>query len=346
MLDFLGLRNSGDAADPSELFLYRNLALLAPGGALAIVLPDGVIQSHRFLRIALSVVAAVSLPVTTFALGGTVAKTSFLVIRRDQRRQAASMFVALASHVGFLKRGNRRVVDPVGNDLVGIASGWLAKSPELGRSVTSWREHPRLVIPQLIHGSSETPNGYAGSKLRELVESVRGPLIKSRDWEGPRLHISVLDIDETGLIDVVAASRNEPVTPPLPCEPGDILLSCINPRIWRVAVVPRLKDAKWSCSSELLVLRPRDERDPWAIALALHHGAVIAAVQSMAGGTSSSRQRVDRERVLDIEVPIDLHESRSVAEHAAFREEWYRARLREAAAYEDLHDGGETFELL
>jgi hypothetical protein len=109
--------------------------------------------------------------------------------------------------------------------------------------------------------------------------------------------------------------------------------------------VPRLDDARWSCSAELLVLRPKPGGDPWALGLALHRASVIGAVRAMAGGTSSSRQRVDKERVLDVHVPVDLAGSRAVAEHAAFREQWYRMRLREAAAYDHLHEGEPEFSL-
>jgi len=355
VLDFIGLRSSVDAADPSELFLFRNLALLAPGGALAIVLPDGVVQSPRFLRalerfessarVILSIVAAVSLPAAAFALGGTVAKTSFLIVRRERRPRPESLYVAIAGHVGFLKRGNRRAIDPKGNDLPAIAAEWLSEAPTRGRRVAPWRAHDRLVVPQLLHGIAEAPDGYRGRKLRELADAARVALAKPLEEGIARLHVSILDVDETGLIDVVSASRNQPVTPPLACEPGDVLLSCINPRIWRVAVLPRLDGIEWSCSSEFLVLRPKAVTDPWAIGLALHHPSVAAAVQSMAGGTSSSRQRVAKERVLDVDVPIDLHGSRALAEHVAFREQWYRVRLREAAAYDRLHDGAEGFDL-
>src|SRR5207245_10111329 len=79
LLRTLGMSGPDDAADPAELFVFRNLDLLAPGGALAIVLPDGVVQSRRFLSalhafedwrgVGVCVAALVSLPVVTFALG-------------------------------------------------------------------------------------------------------------------------------------------------------------------------------------------------------------------------------------------------------------------------------------
>src|SRR5262249_30275886 len=94
ILEQIGVATAGQATDPSGLFFFRNLDLLAPKGVLAIVLPDGVVQSTRFCRAlrlyeqvhdtALHVAAVVSLPAVTFSLGGTVAKTSFVLIQKDQ----------------------------------------------------------------------------------------------------------------------------------------------------------------------------------------------------------------------------------------------------------------------
>jgi hypothetical protein len=234
------------------------------------------------------------------------------------------------------------VADPEGNDLPAIVADWQAAQPARGARVAPWRSHERLVVQQLLHGGTER-EPCAGTPLRALAERVRA--LAPRAAPPGQLHISVLDIDATGLIDVVAASRNRPVTAGIACEPGDVLVSCINPSIWRVAVVPRLEGISWSCSVELLVLRARAGRDPWALGLALHHGSVISAVRALAGGTSSSRQRVEKERVLDALVPIDLEGADAVRAHAHFREQWYRVRMREAVAYERLHAGGDDFAL-
>ena len=351
LLNLIGLTSPDDSADPSELFLYRNLSLLAPGGALAIVLPDGVIQSSRLpeafdlleqtAKMKLNVEAAVSLPAATFSLGGTVAKTSFLVIRSEKRLHSRGLYVADAKHVGFLKRGNRRAADPQGNDLLGIAAEWSADHPIIGRRIAPEKKHRRLAIGQLIYGASQAE--FRGRPLREIADEVRTPLRKVLGADPARFHVSILDIDETGLIDVVAASRNQPATPPRACNPGDVLVSCINPKIWRVAVIPNLEGGTWSCSSEFLVLRPRKPSDAWSIGVALHHSSVIAVIQSMAGGTSSSRQRVAKKDVLGIDVPAEVATPGSLDEHVRIREDWYSARLREAEAYDRLHAGDEEF---
>ena len=160
----------------------------------------------------------------------------------------------------------------------------------------------------------------------------------------PAFHISVLDIDETGLIEVISASQNRPATPGLSCQSGDVLLSCINPRIWRVAVVPSLPGS-WTCSCEFIVLRPKRGVNPWGLAVALHNESVLRTVKFMAGGTSSSRQRVPKDLVLQVHVTPRLDNSPTLVEHAQSRELFYRTRLCEFRAYERLHQGALEFDL-
>jgi hypothetical protein len=154
----------------------------------------------------------------------------------------------------------------------------------------------------------------------------------------------VLDVDETGLIDVVSATTNQPISASVICRPGDVLVSCINPRIWRVAVIPEI-DAAWTCSTEFLVLRPKCGNDPWAIAVAMHHASVIDRVQRMAGGTSSSRQRVPKELLLDVDLPLETLRTADTKSHRERRTAFYKLRLQEAKAYGALHQGDTRFEL-
>jgi hypothetical protein len=123
-----------------------------------------------------------------------------------------------------------------------------------------------------------------------------------------------------------------------------VLVSCINPRIWRVAVVPELP-GNWTCSSEFVVLRPRKTVDSWSLAVALHHPSVRDAVQRMAGGTSSSRQRVPKHLVPEVSIPVPGEATQALKEHASSRTQFYRMRLQEADAYRRLHEGVESIEI-
>jgi len=350
----LGLHGEGDVADPSELFFFRNLDLLAPGGVLAIVLPDGVVQARQFVnllhayeslrKVSISVAAIVSLPVTTFSLGGTVAKTSFLIVRKNSGSADIPLYVAIAKHVGFVKRGNRRIPDVYGNDLIAIARDFLGGKADRGVLVNSWRSLDRLVPAAICHiGSAKGGDAEQyTAPLGHFVQVVR-------DFEpinptpGPQhFHISILDVDETGLINIIAAAENNPVTRGLSCKPGDIIVSCINPKIWRVAFVPNV-EGRWTCSPEFLVLRPKLADQAWPVYFSLHLGSVIGRVQSMAGGTSSSRQRVEKEQLLHLDVPVKPMSSETIESHARNRVEHYNLRLREARAYRAMHDQNADF---
>jgi hypothetical protein len=344
LLQTIGLR-PGEGADPAELFVFRNLDLLRPGGVLAIVLPDGVLQSRDFVRAlhvfeqiretTIQVVAIVSLPTVTFSLGGTVAKTSFVILRRGAEREDVPVYLAKAGHVGFLKRGNRRIPDPAGNELHVIAAEFAERKNGVGIFGKPWHEVEKLAASDICLFKT-SPGSRASVQLSAFARPVREFYDASNKNLKGHFHVSVLDVDETGLIDVISALKQRPVTRALSCQPGDVLISCINPRIWRATVVPDIKGT-WSCSPEFVVLRPKDPNASWALSLAVHHGSVASAVQGMAGGTSSSRQRVEKDAILELRIPRPESFSVIALKHLSERTRHYEIRLREGELYGALH---------
>ncbi|MDD5367601.1 MAG: N-6 DNA methylase [Anaerolineaceae bacterium] len=133
-----------EKADPAALFIDRNLQLLKPGGRLLIVVPDSILsnsgdqhireyligvkdsETGQFLGGKAVIKAVVSLPTEAFAISGTGAKTSFLYLhkKRHPGEEQGAIFMAVAEHVGYLKKGNVEVPDPAGNDLVSIAEAY------------------------------------------------------------------------------------------------------------------------------------------------------------------------------------------------------------------------------
>ena len=133
-------------ADPASLFIDRNLQLLKPGGRLLIVVPDGILcnsgdayireylmgtkdeETGEFLGGKAIVRAVVSLPTETFSIAGTGAKTSFLYVqkKRHPAEKQGAVFMAVAEHVGYHKKGKSEVPDPLGNDLVPIATSYVS----------------------------------------------------------------------------------------------------------------------------------------------------------------------------------------------------------------------------
>ena len=135
-----------EKADPASLFIDRNLQLLKPGGRLLIVVPDGILcnsgdayireyfmgmkdeETGEFLGGKAIVRAVVSLPTETFSIAGTGAKTSFVYLqkKRHPAEKQGAVFMAVAEHVGYLKKGKSEAPDPAGNDLVPIAAAFCA----------------------------------------------------------------------------------------------------------------------------------------------------------------------------------------------------------------------------
>jgi type I restriction enzyme M protein len=83
-------------------------------------------ESGDFLGGKALVRAVVSLPTETFSIAGTGAKTSFLCLqkKRHPADKQGPVFMAVAEHVGYLKKGKTEAVDPAGNDLLGISEAY------------------------------------------------------------------------------------------------------------------------------------------------------------------------------------------------------------------------------
>lgn len=313
----IGFSSISGRIDPAEIFVYRNLIFLKEGGILGIVLPDGVALGgrleagikcfERFYNCTIVRLASISLPACTFALGGTVAKTSFLILQKNfPHYKSNETFSGAVNHIGFLKKGNRRVVDPQGNDF-----------EKISHNIISGKTKPISIV------NNKKP--LRGTfLLEEFVSLIREyPNNKFRaDY-----HISILDVDDTGYIEFRSVLLNSPTTKPTICRPGDILISCINPRIWRVTIVPNISGT-WSCSSEFAVLRPIKPADSIKLFFALSAKEFVEQARLLAKGTSSSRQRIKKESLLTLRinqnsVPIDIEST------ILKREDIYRARLAE-----------------
>ncbi|HLT11563.1 MAG TPA: N-6 DNA methylase [Micromonosporaceae bacterium] len=343
-----------DRIDPSVACLVRSLRLLAPGGLLGIVLPDGVINSAAVAdlilggrtivdhsrpdgghgpgdRAALDVepVACVSLPTATFALSGTVAKTSALFVRRrppqrrpPQRRPPShrradsgrSGVVALArlEHVGYLRQGGRAAPDPAGNELPelpGLVVNGLRANAAGEASVTVVNDAPLVAVvahdalrhldparfdPAAVAARQRVVES-GGVELREYLQAITPR--RPREVRSP--FVSVLHVDELGTVDWTAARHHVPVTPGLLAEPGDVIVSLLNPSRLRAAVIPAGEPVQ--VSAEFGVFRAH--ADPYAVVGLLYRPEVRAQLRPLGTGTSSSRRRIQAEDVLGLMVP-------------------------------------------
>jgi hypothetical protein len=310
--DLPGL-DSRSRIDPSLACLVRSLRLLAAGGVLGIVLPDGIITGRPFEELVLgdrgplagqvSLAAAVSLPTATFSLSGTVARTSAVFLRR----QAPVSQVALArvGHVGYLRQAGRPAVDPQGDQLPEVTAGLVAAIA--GPPGQGHRSPLVAVVPpdtvRTLDPSRLDPDALAarqslvdagGVELREYLKVV--PAGRSRHITAP--FVSVLHVDDLGVVDWHAADTHTPTTPGLLAGPDELIVSLLNPAKLRAAVLGQ----PVQISAEFGVFRACG-CDPHAVLGLLYSPQVRAQLRPLGTGTSSSRRRIDAEDVLALVVP-------------------------------------------
>jgi hypothetical protein len=296
--------------DPSLVGLVRAIGLVSPGGVVGIVLPDGVVASAAFADVVLagdrdiSIAACVSLPTSTFALSGTVAKTSAVFIRRAPVHApippAGQVALARVEHVGFLRQAGRAAADPAGDELPVVT--------RLIRQRESTSDSPLVVFADAGSVRTLDPSGLdplalaarrrltdvGGVPLGELMTAVPAP----RAGEVTSPFISVLHVDDLGAIDWPAVHAHAPTTPGVLVEPGQLIVSLLNPSRLRAAVVPTPAQV----SAEFGVFAALGA-DPYAVLGLLHLESVRAQLRPLGSGTSSSRRRISAPDVLGVVVP-------------------------------------------
>lgn len=313
----IGSLGKQTSIDPALACTVRAIDLLAPDGVLGIVLPDGIVDGRHFDELLsrngeVSVVANVSLPTSTFALSGTVAKTSAVFLQK--KSAVARTVLARVEHVGFLRQAGKAAPDPAGSELPDVVSG-VAKALTLG-------EHPEPLVqvsevplvasvashalssldPSRIDPSALASRGRledaGGIRLGELLVSHRKRPQKDRDAD--LAFVSVLHVDALGVVSWPDAESYAPITAGQVAHSGEILVSLLNPSKLRAAVVPALRD-RVVCSSEFGVFESL--ADPYAVLGLLYHPDVQAQLKPLGRGTSSSRRRISPHDVLDLVVP-------------------------------------------
>lgn len=105
-LDFLQT-----AQTPDVLFLEQCLRLLRPGGRMAVVLPDGLLQNissgyvRTWLRANAEITAVISIPQEAFVPYGTGIKTSLVVLRKLPVAASSPCFMARVKKMGYDVKG-------------------------------------------------------------------------------------------------------------------------------------------------------------------------------------------------------------------------------------------------
>ena len=361
--------------DSEYLLLDREVALLKPGGRLFMVVPDHVVSAGGFsedFRHALSqqadLLGVLDLPTETFAQAGTRTKTSVIYLQRRRQsnlRRPRHVFMAVSEELGFrvVARNGASVKRMTGEcDLDQVVTAFRAfrRQGEIEDDVVLLSSQPSVtaVDRETALNGRWTAGYYQAQRLSALRElsNLNRSLFKIRRLvdlvevdpddnervlsDDDNRCISVLHVGEDGCIDLRAVQDYRPTTACVRCKPGDVLLSKINPRIVRIAVVPTTP-WKVGCSSEFAVLRTKKgELSGWALCLILRSKVVQAQIQTLTSGTSSSHNRVKTKDLAAINIPVPRS---GTAEYRQLEATADRYNIAVCKRYEALESLGECF---
>ena len=337
------------------LFLDRYLTLLKPGGICLTIVPDGVVSARGLGAIArqhlarnAEIVTIVELPTVTFAQAGTRTKTAILGFRKMKTRKSYPVFFSEVTDIGF--QVNRRSGVPVkkiigNNQLPEVLSSFRCRDVP-GANMNdlthgTWKYfapcEQREWTPRRMIFDRESLRKSSMHRLVPLRELTKIPeRRRTRRYTDDVYFIGVLHIIGEGVLDVSGIKRYQPITPGFPVEAGEVLVSRINPRIPRVAVVPDLGRGLL-CSSEYEILKARDGVSPYALAFVLLSRFVQEQIRSLTAGTSASHSRIKPEQIYDVLVPdLDYQADGGMVRKLRRYEECCRMITKALVEIEDL----------
>ena len=275
------------------LFVERCLELLSPGGVLAIVLDDSVLNLasnsdiRALLRHDAKVEAVISLPDVAFMPYST-AKSSVLIVRKGPSTSThkSQVFMADVEHVGNRPNGdplyrdapNVDGVRPLLSDLPEVLAAWNSyrRSGRLPRSVDSNKifttdldaylgqsgddridvnyHHPARAQAQAILSSSVFPT-YALEELFDFDTSTID--VAATYGDSLVTWIGLGDIEsETGLFQFTEIPGDRIKSSAHVFQPGDVLISKLRPKLRKIILIPE-GSPSGVCSAELVVLRKK-----------------------------------------------------------------------------------------
>lgn len=320
------------SVDSELLMLDRCIALLKEKGYLAIVLPDSVFASkgnNALYREALlkmvQIRGVIELPSVTFAQAGTRTNTCILYIQKDKPNIDKRFFMASCKDLGYIVKERTGVPVKIakGTNQMQIISERIIESA-VDRRVISENPSITYVLSEELTNNILKPGFYSAErfnslkkledkktdydvvKLSELVDFVtktRKSYMVSDDIR----HISVLHINADCTINFEEVEDFEPISKGRTCEEGDLIFSKLNPRIPRMAVVPK-RNYRTVCSNEFEIMRAKDNIDVYTLCFLLKSESVKKQIENLTSGTSSSHSRIKQEQLADILIPVPKNE--------------------------------------
>lgn len=347
------------------LILERALELLVPGGRLAIIIPDVNLTDKKLLNFVWNnavILGVVSLPSETFSPYGSNAKTSVLFLRKKRTREEATkrIFMAKINQIGYdatgRKKGDGRnyyediveyfhkflngeSIKPIVNDkfIVFTLEGELVLRAKESLKVESYIPYispkrrsdivikyvPLKEVARVYRGYTPrwheyVDNGIPILKVRNLTNKAiefnferRGYVTEDIYRRHPEAHVKLHDI-----LVVASAHRPEYIAK-------------------KVDIIDIMPFEKCMAVAELLIIRPKENIDPFYLLAVLRTNEVNEQFRSCIKGTTAHIYPRDiEERVL---IPRLLPEKeKEIAESLKAALKAYREFERKFANYKEL----------
>lgn len=316
------------SVDSELLMLDRCIGLLKDNGYLAIILPDSVFASKgmnslyrdEILKM-VQVRGVVELPSVTFAQAGTRTNTCILYLQKKKPLHDFKFFMASCKELGYIVKEKMGVpvkiskgqnqMEIIANALVGDKRNEdiVLETPSITNicieDLTDNILKPGFYSAERIQTIEKLSNSSADIEIKKLSELVDF-VTKSRKGfmvSDSIKHISVLHINADCTINFDEVERFEPISKGRSCQEGDLIFSKLNPRIPRMAVVPR-REYEMVCSNEFEIMRIKGEVDVHTLCFLLRTENVKNQIENLTSGTSSSHSRIKQEQLAEIMIPV------------------------------------------
>lgn len=325
----LSKMNSIDGSVDSELLMLdRCIGLLKENGYLAIILPDSVFASKGMNSLyrdeilkTVQVRGVVELPSVTFAQAGTRTNTCILYLQKKKPLDSFKFFMASCKELGYIVKEKMGVPVKIskGQNQMEIVAETLIN---IDKKMDIILENPSITNicledltdnilkpgfysaerTQTVEKLTKYSSDIEVKKLSELVDFVTKSR-KSYIVSDKIKHISVLHINADCTINFDEVEKFEPISKGRLCQEGDLIFSKLNPRIPRMAVVPK-RNYEMVCSNEFEIMRTKGEIDTHTLCFLLRTENVKKQIENLTSGTSSSHSRIKQEQLAEIMIPV------------------------------------------
>ena len=237
------------------------------------------------------------------------------------------MFMADCKDIGYIVKERAGVpikIEQGTNEMVSIAKS-IIDSTNSSTKILSESPSVTMIDSSDYVGNNLKPSFYAAERFKTIknlrnsvAEGFRiaklGDIVeftaksrKSYMVSDTIKHISVLHINADCTIAFDEVEKFNPVSKGRKCYPEELIFSKINPRIPRMAVIP-FRNTDLVCSNEFEIMRSRGVIGMYALCFLLKTKNVMSQIENLTSGTSSSHNRIKREQLADILIPIPVSE--------------------------------------